>query len=188
MLLADAEHGLERITELVLSLKDFSRIDRSRTDLYSVNDCLESALKICNNQLKERIEVHRAYSDVPPIPCAPSQLNQVFLNLINNAAQAIQGKGAITLTTRESSGYVVVSIRDSGCGMDEDVQAHIFEPFFTTKPVGQGTGLGLSIVYRIIEDHYGSIGVRSTPGEGTEFIISLPMQGAPQLAAAESAL
>jgi signal transduction histidine kinase len=176
LLLGDAEHGLERISELVLTLKDFSRVDRSRTELFNVNDGLDSALKICNSQIKDRVEVKREYGEVPLIPCAPSQLNQVFLNLVTNAAQAIEGPGSIVLATRARDGQVEIRVRDSGCGMDQDVQAHIFEPFFTTKPVGKGTGLGLSIVFRIVEDHGGSIAVESAPGAGAEFIITLPVK------------
>ncbi|NGY07018.1 ATP-binding protein [Solimonas terrae] len=174
MLLADAEHGMERISELVLTLKDFSRVDRSRTEPFNVNEALESALKICNNQLKGRIDVERDYAELPQVPCAPSELNQVFLNLMTNAAQAIEGPGLLKISTCAVDNRVEVRIRDNGCGMDPDVQAHIFEPFFTTKPIGQGTGLGLSIVFRIIENHQGQIKVQSTPGEGTEFLISLP--------------
>jgi signal transduction histidine kinase len=173
-LLADAEHGLQQITELVMSLKDFSRVDRSQTEPFDVNSGLESSLKICHGKLKHRIEVHRDFAELPKVLCAPSQLNQVFLNLITNAAQAISGEGQIGIRTRDLGGKVEVVVTDSGCGMDEKTQARIFEPFFTTKPVGSGTGLGLSIVYRIIEDHGGSIKVASTPGKGSEFTIVLP--------------
>jgi signal transduction histidine kinase len=188
LLLGDAEHGLERISELVLTLKDFSRVDRSRTELFNVNEGLDAALKICHNQIKDRVEVRREYGAVPAIPCAPSQLNQVFLNLITNAAQAIEGAGSIVLATREHRGQVEIRVRDSGCGMEPDVQAHIFEPFFTTKPVGKGTGLGLSIVFRIIEDHGGSIAVESAPGAGAEFIIGLPVKRAAAARAGEPVL
>ncbi|WP_161554268.1 DAHL domain-containing protein [Stenotrophobium rhamnosiphilum] len=174
VLLGDADHGLGQISELVMSLKDFSRVDRSMTELFDLNDGLENAIKICQNQFKHRIEVQRNYGTLPRIPCAPSQLNQVFLNIINNGAQAIDGEGFIQINTRDVGDTVEVSIIDSGCGMDEQTQAHIFEPFFTTKDVGQGTGLGLSIVFRIIEDHRGTIRVISAPGQGTEFVISLP--------------
>jgi len=179
MLLADAEHGMERISELVLTLKDFSRVDRSRTEPFNLNDGLDSALKICNNQLKGRIEVERDYGELPAIPCAPSELNQVFLNLMTNAAQAIDGPGTLKISTRVADDdHVEVRIRDNGCGMEPDVQEHIFEPFFTTKAIGEGTGLGLSIVFRIIENHRGRIAVQSAPGEGTEFVISLPIRPA----------
>ncbi|MFP5304917.1 MAG: DAHL domain-containing protein [Gammaproteobacteria bacterium] len=175
-LLGDADHGLQQIAELVGGLKDFSRVDRSRTDLFDVNDGIEAALKICHNQLKHRIDVIKSYSRLPQIQCSPSQLNQVFLNLINNAAQAIDGNGKIYIHTAPGPKGVAIRILDNGCGMSEDVRARIFEPFFTTKPVGKGTGLGLSIVYRIIEDHGGHIEVRSTPGKGSEFAIHLPLK------------
>jgi signal transduction histidine kinase len=185
VLLGDADHGLKQIAELVMSLKDFSRVDRSMTELFDLNDGLDVALKICQNQFKGRVEVEKDYGELPRIPCAPSQLNQVFLNILNNAAQAIDGEGTIRIATRDSGEAVEISITDSGCGMDEQTQAHIFEPFFTTKDIGQGTGLGLSIVFRIIEDHRGTISVKSTLGEGTEFLISLP-KGSRKAATIES--
>ncbi|HEY1077412.1 MAG TPA: DAHL domain-containing protein [Fontimonas sp.] len=175
-LLNDADHGLLQIAELVAGLKDFSRVDRSRHDLFNVNDGLESALKICNNQLKTRIEVVKEYGELPQIQCSPSQLNQVFLNLFTNAAQAIADTGRIYIQTAAQGDKVAIRILDNGSGMPESVRARIFEPFFTTKAVGQGTGLGLSIVFRIIEDHGGTIDVRSAPGEGTEFKIVLPVR------------
>lgn len=175
-LLADADHGLSQIAELVSSLKDFSRVDRSRSDLFSINDSIESALKIAHNQLKHRIEVVKSYANLPKIQCSPSQLNQVFLNLITNAAQAIEGSGKIFIHTSAEAGGVAARLLDTGCGMTEEVKARIFEPFFTTKPVGKGTGLGLSIVYRIVEDHGGRIEVRSAPGKGTEFTLHFPLK------------
>ena len=177
-LLADTDHGLSQIADLVGSLKDFSRVDRSRSDLFNINDGLDSALKICNNQLKHKVEVVKYYGKLPEIQCSPSQLNQVFLNLLTNAAQAIGDKGKIYLRTMADAQGVIIHVLDNGCGMTEAVRARIFEPFFTTKPVGKGTGLGLSIAYRIVEDHGGSINVRSTPGKGTEFTIRLPLRQA----------
>jgi signal transduction histidine kinase len=175
-LLADTDHGLVTIAELVSSLKDFSRVDRSRSDLFNVNDGLDSSLKIANNLLKHRIEVVKSYGVLPRIECSPSQLNQVFLNLLTNAAQAIEGEGRIYLHTTADDSGVNIRILDTGSGMPEEVRKRIFEPFFTTKPVGKGTGLGLSIVFRIIEDHGGSIEVRSTPGKGSDFKIRLPLK------------
>lgn len=175
-LLADTNHGLSQIGELVAGLKDFSRVDRSRTDLFNINDGLDAALKIARNQLKHRIEVVRSYNEVPDIECSPSQLNQVFLNLLVNAAQAIEGEGRVYLHTKAESDAVSVRIVDTGSGMDETLRQRIFEPFFTTKPVGKGTGLGLSIVFRIIEDHGGRIEVHSTPGKGSAFAIRLPLR------------
>jgi two-component system, NtrC family, sensor kinase len=177
-LLTDAEHGLSQIADLVLSLKDFSRVDRSRTEMFDVNEGLDTALKICHSQLKNRIEVERDYGELPKIPCAPSQLNQVFLNLLTNAGQAIDGAGRIHVRTRDAGADIEITVRDSGCGMDEETRKHIFEPFFTTKDVGKGTGLGLTIVYRIVEDHRGRIAVTSAPGAGTEFTIHLPKSAA----------
>jgi signal transduction histidine kinase len=176
MLLNDADYGLGQISELVLGLKDFSRVDRSLTESFNLNEGLDTTLKICQSQLKNRIEVQRDYGELPLIPCAPSQINQVFVNLINNAGQAIDGEGIIAIRTCVEDDHAVVEVRDSGCGMDPDTLAHIFEPFFTTKPVGQGTGLGLSIVFRIVEDHGGRIEVDSAPGKGTAFRLRLPLQ------------
>ncbi len=183
-LLNDAEHGLRQMAELVTSLKDFSRVDRSRSDLFDVHQGLESALKIGQNHLKHKVEIVRQYGQLPEIECSPSQLNQVFLNLITNAAQAIDDEGRIFLHTQATDEGVAIRILDTGSGMSDEVRERIFEPFFTTKPVGQGTGLGLSIVYRIIEDHHGRIEVRSKPGKGTEFAIHLPRRQ-PRAAAAD---
>ncbi len=185
-LLDDTNHGLTQIAELVSSLKDFSRVDRSRADLFNVNHGIDAALKIVNNLLKDRIEVVKHYGNVPEIECAPSQLNQVFLNLLTNAGQAIEGEGKITIRTEADAQGVSIRIQDSGIGMTDEVRAKIFEPFFTTKAVGSGTGLGLSIVFRIIEDHGGQIAAHSKPGQGSEFIIRLPLKQAS--AAAEPAL
>ena len=175
-LLSDSEHGLLQIAELVASLKNFSRVDRSRSDMFNVNEGIESALKIGNNVLKNRVEVVKDFGELPEIECSPSQLNQVFLNLITNGAQAIDGEGKIFIHTTHDKDNVEVRIKDTGCGMSDEIRNRIFEPFFTTKAVGKGTGLGLSIVYRIIEDHSGKINVNSSPGNGSEFIIRLPLR------------
>jgi signal transduction histidine kinase len=189
VLLEDAMHGMAQIDELVKSLKNFSRVDRSHTELFDINDGLDTALKICRNTLKDQIEVVRDYAGgLPQIVCAPSQLNQVFLNLINNAAQAMAGGGTLTLSSQRDEDHIDIRICDTGCGMDADTQAHIFEPFFTTKPVGEGTGLGLSIVFRIIEDHAGRIAVESTPGQGTQFHIRLPIRQHAQAPSSGSAV
>ncbi len=192
ILLGDVEHGLVQISDLVVSLKDFSRVDRSFTELFDINGGLDTALKICQGHLKGRIEIEREYGELPLVHCAPSQLNQVFLNLITNASQAIEGSGWLRLRTRRVGDNVEIAIADNGCGMDEQTQAHIFEPFFTTKDVGKGTGLGLSIVFRILEDHKASITVESRPGKGTEFMVRLPIGGTskesrPAVAAVSSA-
>lgn len=193
-LLADTEHGLHTISELVASLKDFSRVDRSRNDLFDVNQGIESSLKIAQNHLKGNVEVKKVFGKVPEIECSPSQLNQIFLNIITNAAQAIDSTGRedgkIYIHTAVEEGGVGIRILDNGCGMDEETRARIFEPFFTTKPVGQGTGLGMSIIFRIIEDHGGRIEVKSVQGKGSEFRVWLPLKQAdiePEAAIAEAA-
>lgn len=175
-LLGDNDHGLKQITELVANLKDFSRLDRSRDAHFHVNDGIEATLKISQNVLKSGVEVVRNYGELPDIECAPSQLNQVFLNMITNASQAMEGVGQLFITTKAVGDKVAISFRDTGCGMDEETRKKIFDPFFTTKPVGEGTGLGLSIVFKIIEEHGGHISAKSQVNVGTEFTIVLPQK------------
>lgn len=173
-LFSDTLYGLEQIAELVVGLKDFARLDRAMTEEVDLNGCIRSALVIARNGIKDKAEIVLQLGDLPRIPCAPSQINQVLLNLLNNAAQAIDGFGQILLKTWADDSAVFVSLQDSGRGMSAEVLARIFDPFFTTKPVGQGTGLGLSISYKIIQDHGGQIRAASEPGRGTRFLIRLP--------------
>jgi two-component system, NtrC family, sensor kinase len=176
-LLTDSIRGLNQINDLVSNLKDFSRLDRSRLDWFDVNSGLDGTLTICRNQLKDRIEVIKDYGQVPQIQCAPSQVNQIFLNLITNATQAIgNNEGKVRLTTRANGGEVQIIFEDNGCGMTQEVMDKIYEPFFTTKEVGKGTGLGLSIVFQIIQEHHGRIDVQSEVGKGTRFTVTLPVQ------------
>jgi len=170
----DTQYGLEQINELVMGLKNFSRLDQAMTDSVSLNDCVNSSLLIAKNTLKSRVEVIKQLGDIPKIACAPSQINQVLLNLFTNAAQAIEGTGKILVKTWADENHVHVSVQDTGKGMPPEVLAKIFDPFFTTKPVGEGTGLGLSISFQIIEQHGGHIRVASEVGRGTRFGISLP--------------
>lgn len=172
----DTGYGLEQINELVLGLKNFSRLDQAMTDSVSINDCIHSSLLIAKSTLKNRIEVIKQLGDIPKISCAPSQINQVLLNLFTNASQAIEGEGKILVKTWADERNVHISVQDSGKGMPPEVVAKIFDPFFTTKPVGEGTGLGLSISFQIIEQHGGRIRVASEVGRGTRFGISLPRQ------------
>lgn len=175
-LATDGLYGIEQISEIVLNLKNFSRLDRSKVSSFNLNEGLESALMLAKHELKH-LTVKRQFGNIPAITCSPSQLNQVFLNLINNAAQAIEsGSGEITITTRaEDAGHVAVEIADNGKGIPPEIMSKIFDPFFTTKAVGKGTGLGLSISYKIIEQHGGRISVDSTVGTGTRFTIVLPL-------------
>jgi two-component system, NtrC family, sensor kinase len=185
-LFGDTGFGLSQISELVLGLKDFSRLDQAHTDNVSLNDCVNNALLIAKNTLKSRIEVIRQLGEIPRIACAPSQLNQVLLNLVTNAAQAIDGAGKIAIKTWADEVSVYVSVQDTGKGMSPETLKKIFDPFFTTKPVGEGTGLGLSISWQIIQQHGGRIKVASEPGRGTRFVIVLPRE--PQPTSQEAAI
>lgn len=186
-LLDDTLFGVGQITELVRNLKDFSRLDQARIERVDVHPLIDSALKIGGHLLrKKNIEVVRQYGTVPPIECAPAQINQVLLNLISNAAQAIEhAAGRITLRTHAVGNYALIAVEDNGKGIPKEHLERIFDPFFTTKPIGQGTGLGLSICFQIVQQHRGRIRVASTPGVGTRFLIALPC--APHAGGAPSA-
>ncbi|WP_275545335.1 MULTISPECIES: sensor histidine kinase [unclassified Pseudomonas] len=174
-LYGDTLYGLEQIAELVVGLKDFARLDRAMSEEVDLNDCIRSALLIARNNIKDKAEVVQQLGELPRIACAPSQINQVLLNLLTNAAQAIDGMGRIQIRSWANAQGIHISLQDNGRGMPPEVMAKIFDPFFTTKPVGQGTGLGLSISYKIVQDHGGQIRVASEPGRGTRFLISLPL-------------
>jgi signal transduction histidine kinase len=174
-LMDDSLYGIAQISELVLNLKNFSRMDAAATEAVSLNSCIESALNIGRNVLKDRVEVISELGDLPRITCAPSQLNQVFLNLFTNAAQAMEGQGKLYIRTWHADGAVHISVADNGKGIPEDVLTRIFDPFFTTKPTGEGTGLGLSVSYGIIKNHGGDITVDSVVGRGATFTIILPV-------------
>jgi two-component system NtrC family sensor kinase len=175
-LLKDGLYGITQISEIVINLKNFSRLDRSRMASFDLNEGLESTILLAKHELRGHT-VKKNLGDIPHITCSPSQINQVFLNLINNAAQAIEpGRGVIALTTRRADAmHVAVEVQDNGKGIPADVLPRIFDPFFTTKDVGKGTGLGLSIAYKIIEQHGGSIHVDSAVGVGTRFTVVLPL-------------
>ncbi|HST27843.1 MAG TPA: ATP-binding protein, partial [Rudaea sp.] len=185
-LLGDASEGLAQLSSLVLNLKGFSRVDRDGMDTMDLNEGIESALMIAQHQLRDRVQVVKQLQPLPKVRCMPSQMNQVFLNLITNAAQAIDGDGTLTIASKAEGGQVQLDFTDTGCGIPDDVLPKIFDPFFTTKPVGEGTGLGLSIVHKIVKGHGGSIKVRTTPRKGTTFTVSLPVNGS-GTAAAEAA-
>ncbi|MEE4362216.1 MAG: ATP-binding protein [Pseudomonadales bacterium] len=170
----DSLDGLVQISELVQSLKDFSRIDRADQELFDVREGLEKTLTITRNLTKHGVEIVRDFQEVPKISCGPSRINQVFMNLITNAVQAMNGEGRLTLSVRPEGQAVVIAVTDTGCGIAPEHLARIEEPFFTTKPVGQGTGLGLSIVRRIIDEHGGDLRVSSRQGQGTTITVRLP--------------
>ncbi|MBI3935598.1 MAG: GHKL domain-containing protein [Betaproteobacteria bacterium] len=175
-LIKDGLYGIEQIAEIVVNLRNFARLDRSKVASFNLNEGLESTLLLAKHELK-RLTVKKNYGETPTITCSPSQINQVFLNLLNNAAQAVEaGNGVITLTTRtEGPDRVAVEVEDNGKGIPPEVLPKIFDPFFTTKEVGKGTGLGLSIVYKIVEQHGGKITVESKVGAGTKFTVVLPV-------------
>jgi len=177
---ADALHGIDQISEIVLSLKNFSRLDRSKVSRFNLNEGLDSTLVIARNLVKHKT-LKRQFGDIPLIECSPSQVNQVFLNLITNAAQATNDdhSGEITIASSLGpNGLVRVDVSDNGHGIPASVLSKIFDPFFTTKEVGQGTGLGLSIAYKIVQEHGGRIEVNSKVGQGTTFSVLLPVGGA----------
>jgi signal transduction histidine kinase len=176
-LLGDASEGLAQLATLVQNLKGFSRVDRDGMDTMDLNEGVESALMIAQHQLRDRVKVVKHLQPLPKVKCMASQINQVFLNLITNAAQAIDGDGTLTIDSRADAHNVEISFTDTGCGIPDDVLPKIFDPFFTTKPVGEGTGLGLSIVHKIVKSHGGSIKVRTTPKKGTTFTLILPVDG-----------
>ncbi|MGH7490868.1 MAG: ATP-binding protein [bacterium] len=173
-LLKGIEEGAQRTTEIVKGLRNFSRLDEDVKKLASINQGLESTVLMLKHQLKNRIEVVKDFGALPEIWCFPGKLNQAFVNILANAAQAIEGRGKIHIKTGYDGEIVTISIKDTGKGMTPEVKQRIFEPFFTTKDIGEGTGLGLSITFGIIEDHDGNIEVYSAPDQGTEVVITLP--------------
>lgn len=177
-LIKDSIEGLEELTELAQSLKDFSRLDRARQGEFNVNDGLDKTLLIAKNKLKNKTTIHKHYGEVPAIHCSPSQINQVFLNLLTNAADAIEETGEIVIHTVAQDQKVRISIADTGVGIPPEVMSKIRDPFFTTKDVGKGTGLGLSIVDQIVTSHGGELLIESEPGQGTTVTIVLPVVAA----------
>lgn len=177
-LITDGLHGLKEISKLVLGLKDFSRLDRQASEQININDCIESALKIANNSVIEnRVDVVKRFEQLPKITCFPSKLNQLFLNVINNACQAMKETGGeLIISTKSDNDHMVIEFQDQGVGMDEDTLQHIFDPFFTSKEIGEGTGLGMSIAYKIVQAHNGEIKALSKVGQGSIIEIKLPFE------------
>lgn len=170
------KNAMERIVSIVRSLRKFARLDEAERDKVDLHEGLESTLTLVHHELKNRIDVHKNYGKLPLITCYPNQINQVFMNILVNASQAIEGRGEIFVDTYTQDDNVVVEIRDTGKGVPSEDLERIFDPGFTTKGSGVGTGLGLSIVYQIVQDHKGSIEVTSEVGKGTTFRIILPIQ------------
>lgn len=177
-MLGDVLMGLDQMNELVNNLRNFTRLDRARTAAVNLNSTLSSVVYIAKSVISTKVRVVEAFDDLPPLECNVSQLNQVFLNLIVNAAQSIRGAGTITVTTSSDRERICVAILDTGSGIPDDVLPRIFDPYFTTKPAGEGTGLGLAIAKDIVVEHGGEIVVDTQIGVGTRFRIYLPLQAA----------
>ena len=182
-LLKDGTHGIDQISEIVVNLKNFSRLDREKISDFSVEDGLESTLLLARNLLKNKVEIRKDYGNVPQISGSPSQINQVFLNIITNAVQAMPERDEPNIVTLRTSispeeDMVQVEIQDNGKGIPDSVLPYIFDPFYTTKPIGEGTGMGLSISYKIIQEHGGQILLESVKDVGSVFTILLPLQKA----------
>lgn len=175
-LLKESQDGLARVTRIVQDLKDFSHVDESNWQHANLEQGLDSTLNVVANEIKYKAEVVKQYAGLPDVECMPSQLNQVFMNMLMNAAQAIDQKGIITVRTGSSGDEVWVEVEDTGKGIAPEHLNRIFDPFFTTKPIGKGTGLGLSLSYGIVQKHHGRIEVKSQVGKGSTFRVWLPVR------------
>ncbi|MFH0994892.1 MAG: ATP-binding protein [Pseudomonadota bacterium] len=176
-LISESREGLDRIKKIVLDLKDFSHPGEDILKLADINRNLDSTLNIVWNELKYKATILKDYGELSQVKCYPQQLNQVFMNLLVNAAQAIENQGEIHIITREIGGNVEIIVSDSGQGIAAENLSRIFDPFFTTKEVGKGTGLGLNVTYNIVKKHHGTIDVKSEPGKGTTFTVRIPVSG-----------
>ncbi|MBI3803020.1 MAG: PAS domain S-box protein [Nitrospirae bacterium] len=174
-LVEQSQEGMDRVRQIVQDLKEFSHVDQAERMRFDLNQGIRSTLNIVRNELKYKAEVIEELGEIPEIFCYPQQLNQVFMNLLVNAAQSIVKKGKIWVRSYVAMEQIVVEVEDTGSGISEENLKKIFDPFFTTKPVGQGTGLGLSVSYGIVQKHKGKIEVESTVGRGTQFRILLPI-------------
>ncbi len=175
-LISESLEGAERVRRIVQDLKDFSHLDQSEIVYVDLNEALETIISVARSELKHVSQINREFTTIPRVECHAQGLKQVFLNLILNAASALEGieKSSITVRTETDGEYVITSITDNGCGMTEEVKSHIFEPFFTTRDVGKGVGLGLSRAFDIIKKHNGQIIVESIPSKGSTFTVRLP--------------
>jgi two-component system NtrC family sensor kinase len=174
----DAYSGATRVKDLVSKLRTFSRLDEGTIKTINIHESIDSVLLFLRHKTEGRIEVERHYGEIEMLTCLAGELNQVLMNIIANAIDAIDagdGPGRITIATQQQNDHFVIRIRDTGKGIPEEIRNRIFEPFFTTKPIGQGTGLGLAISYGIMKAHQGSMEFSSKTGEGTEFTLKIPV-------------
>jgi two-component system, NtrC family, sensor kinase len=182
--LQSTRQGIKRVAEIVQNLRGFARLDRAEVDQADIHEAIHAAVEMLRGRMdRRRITIEQHLSEVPPVAGSPAQLNQVFMNLLVNAMQAIEstnrGDGRILITTECRNGEIMVEVADNGCGIADDVLPHIFDPFFTTKATGDGTGLGLSITHSLVQDHGGRLDVESLPGHGTRFRVFLPVARGP---------
>lgn len=178
-MLTDTMNGLEQMSELVVNLREFTRLDRAKIADFDINKGINNVIYIARSSMSEKVTVETELSDIETIRCMPSQMNQILINLINNAAQSIgDDTGTVTVRTASLDGHVRIEVEDDGCGIAEEAKERIFEPFYTTKDGDKGTGLGLSIVRDIILEHGGQIFVESTLGKGSKFTVLLPVEQA----------
>jgi two-component system NtrC family sensor kinase len=175
-IVADCRDGAERIRDVVQNLRTFSRLDEAEFKKVDIHESIESTLRLlARYYTAENVRLVRDYGDLPPVDCYAGQLNQVWLNLLVNAAYAVRRGGEVRIGTRREGDTAVVAVSDTGDGIAPEHLPRIFDPFFTTKPVGEGTGLGLSVTYGIVERHQGRIAVVSRAGDGTTFTVTLPV-------------
>lgn len=178
VLMSESKEGIVRVRKIVQDLKDFSRVDAHQEWQWAnLHRGIDSTLNIVSNEVKYKADVVKKYGDIPEIECLPSQINQVIMNIVVNAAHAAgPERGTITISTGAEGQNVWIAIADNGAGISKEIQSRIFDPFFTTKPIGTGTGLGLSLSYGIVQKHRGHIEVESILGKGTTFRITLPIR------------
>ncbi|WP_369959420.1 ATP-binding protein [Pseudomonas benzenivorans] len=174
-LIGESEDGIDRVKKIITALKDFSHMEEEAFRCADLHQGLDTTLNVVNNELKYKAEVIKEYGQLPEVECIPSQINQVLMNLLVNAAHAMEEFGRITLRSAQEGDWVWLEVEDTGKGIEPHLLNRIYEPFFTTKPVGKGTGLGLALSYNIIQKHHGRIEVSSEPGQGTRFRIWLPI-------------
>jgi signal transduction histidine kinase len=178
VLMRESKEGVTRVQQIVQNLRDFSRVDsRQEWQVANLHDGIDSTLNILANEIKYKADLVKEYGVLPAVECLPAQLNQVVMNLVLNAVQAIDTqRGRITIRTGIEAAQAWIEVADTGAGIAPDILGRIFDPFFTTKPIGQGTGLGLSLSYGIMQKHQGQISVKSEIGYGTTFRLELPIQ------------
>ena len=173
-LIVESKEGIDRIKKIVQDLKDFAHPGEDKPKFADINQNMDSTVNVVWNELKYKANVNKDYGTLPQVQCYPQLLNQVFMNLLVNAAQAIDDRGEIRIKTRADNGFLEIKISDTGSGIPKENLPRIFDPFFTTKEVGKGTGMGLNVAYNIIQKHHGKIDVKSDVGRGTTFTIRIP--------------